>query len=66
LVPVNFIEYFALLSFLRAGASEQETTAGSAVVVKSLAGSILVEKPGRSRPVWQAEALDVHGPAGNL
>jgi hypothetical protein len=32
----------------------------------SLDGSILVEKPGRSRPLWHAEALDVRGPAGNL
>jgi hypothetical protein len=28
--------------------------------------SILVEKPGRSRPHRLAEALDVRGPAGNL
>src|ERR1700722_6311765 len=29
-------------------------------------GSILVEKPDRSRPLGKAEALDVRGPAGNL
>src|SRR6202050_4700043 len=38
----------------------------SECLAESREGSILVEKPGRSRPLRWAEALDVHGSARNL